>query len=478
MPRAPALNIFDPNDLSVARKHAAKWTEPAAVKAGLTMDQCGFVLVHNKDQNGFYTFMIDGAGLPVGVSSQVEVVFALVAETSEVICLNWKLFSQWVQACVVNPQAAEGGMYAIPNQSWTQVGITRSWGETSGVISSVIKAGSGDSAFLSVRAKARAVSEDFVHLHAHSMYSLLDGASSVEAMAKMAAENGQRAMALTDHGAMYGSYKFFLACKDVGIKPILGVEAYMIDDVGQRFVTTKGVTSRFEYHQTVLAMNREGWENLCEILSDSYRSDQFYVPRVAMSTLLKRNQGLFVLSGCFKGPVAWHLQKHDDVLASEYPWCRYDPDRSRQVMQAFKDAYGDRYAVECQRITDFNRYNEAIPRVQDMAASVGVPTVASNDCHYEKEEDAMLQALMSRIGKDNAGDGVGAKLQKKGCLFIKSRSEMEGAPFTADMLDRTCEIAERCTLDLSTKGHLFPSYDLESDEDWTDFQVSHPVVST
>jgi DNA polymerase-3 subunit alpha len=268
---------------------------------------------------------------------------------------------------------------------------------------------------------------------------------------------------------MFGVYKFFNACKAAEVKPLIGCEFYVVDDVKQRYIDTAGTIRRFEYHQTVLAMNPQGWENLCKLGSMACKHQYYYVPRIDRSQLLLHNDGLIVLSGCFKGTVAWHLMQHDPEVTRLQPWCCRSPERSRKIMQEYHAVYGDRYFIECQHIDGFDQYNAIMPELIGMARDEGVKCVVTNDCHYEREEDAVLQALMSRISKDGVGDGVGGKFAQKGSLFIKRRAEIVNPNFTPDMFDTTVEIMERCDVDLSFKGYMFPAFPIEADIDYPAF---------
>jgi len=315
--------------------------------------------------------------------------------------------------------------------------------------------------------------DQFVHLHVHSTYSLLDGVADTQEIAEAAHRLGQPAIALTDHGNMYGVYKFYHACNEVGVKPLLGCEFYLVDDVDSPCLDAEGQKRRFEYHQTVIAMNPEGWRNLCRLATIASRDHFYYVPRIDKKLLFQHNEGLIVLSGCFKGAVAWHLQQRDPVKTAQMPWLAYDPQKSRSTLQQYKDVFGDRYYAEVQAI-DFQEYDAIVPDILSLAKEVGVLPVVTNDAHYVNEEDAILQSALSRVGKGGAADDVGGQWNETGCYFIKRRSQIQHPSFSEDMFSRTCEIADRVNLEdcLEFSGYMFPEYPIEQDVDWAAYQSS------
>ncbi len=319
-----------------------------------------------------------------------------------------------------------------------------------------------DPSFGSDRAKV-GVSEDFVHLHCHSMYSLLDGAQTIEGMVARARANGQPGLALTDHGVMFGTYKFYNTCKDQGIKPILGVEAYLVDDVSKKYQDANGHTVRFEHHITLLAMNQTGWQNLCLLMSLACRDHMYYVPRIDHELLFKHSEGIICLTGCFKGPIAHYLQHYENP---ERPWMNRNPDLSRQWLKRYKEVFGDRLYGEAMNI-DFHQYMRIVPELLQLFDDEGVPATITNDCHYERGEDRVLQVLLSAMSTSSV-DSLAEN--DTGVYYIRERHEMLTGQFTAAMADRTCEIADRCNVDLDFTGYLFPQYKLEEDVDWAAYQ--------
>ncbi len=267
---------------------------------------------------------------------------------------------------------------------------------------------------------------------------------------------------------MFGTYKFWNACNDWGVKPILGCELYVVDDASKRYVDKSGADINFTYHQTVLAMNQEGYENLCKLLTIGARDHYYYVARVDHKMLFEHNAGLIVLSGCFKGPVTWHMMQHEPEKTREQPWCRQDKKLSRHHMDQYRKVFGDRYYVELQA-NDFDRYMFAMPGVAEMANDAKIPCVITQDTHYAVESDAYIQAIATRISKNRVEDNLGEKIKKTGPYWIKPMGLIEHKVFTPDMFSRTCEIMERCNVSLKADAYLVPPYDYVKDMDWEDF---------
>jgi len=334
----------------------------------------------------------------------------------------------------------------------------------------------GGEAYITMRKFLLAEPEQFVHLHNHSIFSMLDGASSIEGIADRALANGQPGIALTDHGFMHGLFKHYHTCRERGIKPLLGCEVYMVDDLAAPYMDAQGNRRRWEYHQTLIAMNQVGWKNLCYLSSLACERHFYYVPRIDHQVLFDHSEGIICLSGCFKGMVANYMQKRQPREGeTTLPWwLEYSPDRAREYMRMYRKHFGDRYYIELQNI-DFEQYMQAMPAIKQMADEEGIPSVASVDCHYELAEDAYIQSIVTRISSNSVGDGLGEQASTKGCYYIRPRNEVDCPTFTPDILNRTCEIMERCTLELPKVGDpgfefRFPKYDVRSDEDWAAFQ--------
>jgi hypothetical protein len=361
------------------------------------------------------------------------------------------------------------------NGGWTQVNMAHVWMRDRVVVKS-FDLGAGGS-YTAYRAAAWVTSEKFVHLHVHSMYSVLDGQMTLDTIAQTAKDNGQPGVALTDHGNMFGTWKHYKACKKVGVKPILGIEAYLVDDVNARYTRPDGSETRFEYHQTLLAMNDVGWKNLCHLTSVAHRDHTHYVPRIDHNLLFQHNEGIICLTGCFKGMAAHYLQTRAVREGeTELPWWLVrDPDRARGYLEAYQYHFGDRLYGECMR-NDFTQYMQVVPELMEIFDSMGIPKVVTNDAHYATAEDASTQAMVAAIGGFSVGDGLGGTTQRRGAYYMKQRCEIEGDIYTGDMFDRTCEIMDRCDVNIDFKGYQFPKYDMTQDRDWAAFQSSRSIA--
>src|SRR3990167_10599020 len=155
------------------------------------------------------------------------------------------------------------------------------------------------------------MTKHFTHLHTHTEYSLLDGAITLPKLIDHAKAQGLKSLAITDHGNIFGAVKFFQLCKKAGIKPILGMEAYMAEDVAERIVDKK------YYHLIILVKNEIGYKNLCQLIAYSYKDGFYFKPRIDYKTLEKYNEGLIVTSACLAGHIAQLLKSDQETLARE-----------------------------------------------------------------------------------------------------------------------------------------------------------------
>jgi DNA polymerase-3 subunit alpha len=277
-------------------------------------------------------------------------------------------------------------------------------------------------------------SESFVHLHVHSEYSLLDGAAKIKAICKKAAEQGAPAVALTDHGVMYGALEFYAAAKDHGLTPIIGVEAYMAPN------GRLDKTVRNEAHVTLLAQDEDGYRNLIRLVSLGFTEGFYYKPRIDIDLLAAHSKGIICLSGCLSGLVQAPLQRGDYAAA-------------KAAAQAYKDIFGDRFYLELMRhgIADQAKVERDMLRLH---RELGVPLVATNDSHYVEHADHGFHDVLLCVGT-------------AAVVSAEKRFRLEGEEFylkTADQMrttfadipeacDATLEIARRVNLELSVTNN-------------------------
>ncbi|HYM09068.1 MAG TPA: DNA polymerase III subunit alpha, partial [Terriglobales bacterium] len=287
----------------------------------------------------------------------------------------------------------------------------------------------------------------FVHLHLHTDYSMLDGACDVEKLVQRVKELGMPAVAMTDHGNIFGAVHFVNAAHKAGVKPIVGCELYVCkkDDHNIERTPPEGDTYN---HLLVLAENEEGYRNLAKITSEASLHGFYYKPRVSKKFLAEHSKGLIGLSGCLKGEVAERLMEDN-----------YDA--ARNAAATYSDIFGPNnffLEIQDQGLEQEHRIHSSLFRLEK---DLGLPLVATNDSHYLCEDDAHAQDVMLCIqtGK-SIQDTNRMKFQGTG-FFVKSHDEMhqvfKDAP---DVLSRTLAIAERCNIRLEKISNPFPHFDV------------------
>ncbi|MCF0234071.1 MAG: PHP domain-containing protein, partial [Thermoguttaceae bacterium] len=270
----------------------------------------------------------------------------------------------------------------------------------------------------------------FVHLHVHSHYSLLDGVGKLDALVNRAKELGMTALALTDHGNMYGSLEFYQKAKDAGIQPIIGYEAYVAP--GRRFEKNE----KKSYHLTLLAMNEQGYRNLIKLASKAYTEGFYYKPRVDRDLLEEYNEGLICLSGCLAGEVARTLSVGQGSAESY--------EKAKNAALWYRGVFGDRYYLELQNHGIVGQ-KTALDGCLKLSRELGIPTVATNDVHYVRQEDWEAQDLALCINTGRMTTDVGRMKMDSQEFYLKTGAEMDVAiPEAPDAVRRSAEIAARC----------------------------------
>src|SRR3954452_15095032 len=288
----------------------------------------------------------------------------------------------------------------------------------------------------------------FVHLHLHTEYSLLDGASRPEALAKRVAELGMPACAITDHGNMFGAVEFYNAMKGVGVKPIIGCEMYMA--YGSRFdkssVEDQQADAGANNHLIVLAGNDAGYKNLVKLVSAGYTEGFYYKPRIDKELLREHREGLIVLSSCLKGEVSQSLANGNYGKA-------------RDAALQFKDILGaDNFFLEIQDhgIPD---QQKIVPMMARLGEETGLQLVGTNDSHYLNKDAAFAHEVLLCIGTGKTlGDEKRMKFYSDD-FYVKSPDEMRRI-FSGygEALENTVKIAERCNVSLNVEGYHLPNF--------------------
>ena len=284
----------------------------------------------------------------------------------------------------------------------------------------------------------------FVHLHTHSEFSLLDGANRITDLTRRAAEFEMPGLALTDHGCLFGAWTFRKEAEKAGIKPILGMEAYVAP--GSRHDRSRsGQGERAYYHLVLLARDREGWKNLIKLSSLGYTEGFYHKPRVDRELLRQHAGGLIVSSACMAGEVARHLAEDD--------W-----DGAREAAAWYADVFPDRYYLEVQG-HDSEGQAALNGKILTLGSELGLPVIATNDAHFLRAEDHAAHDVLLCIGlaKDHADPD---RLRYDEGLYFKSGPEMaERFPDHPEVLENTLRIADEVALDFEKTYHL-PTFPL------------------
>jgi len=289
---------------------------------------------------------------------------------------------------------------------------------------------------------------DFVHLHTHSEFSLLDGLGKLDYLIEKAKSFDMDALAITDHGSMYGSFKFYMKATVAGIKPIIGVETY----VAKRSRFDKEAKIDVEpYHLILLAENEKGYINLMKIVSASYLEGFYYKPRVDFEILSKYHEGVICLSACLAGQIAQLL-------------LRDETEEAEKVAKQYAALYGDdHYYLEIQRHVNIPATDEVTEKVVKLARKLGLPIVATNDIHYVNADDAEAQEILLCIQTQHTMLEAKRPMSMIGSpdFYMKSPDEMkELFADYPEAIENTVRIAKMCNLTLSVGEWHLPKYPL------------------
>ena len=283
----------------------------------------------------------------------------------------------------------------------------------------------------------------FVHLHVHTEYSLLDGACRINKMMERVKELGQTAIAITDHGVMYGCIDFYKAAKAAGIKPIIGCEVY----VAPRKMSDRvhGIDNE-AYHLVLLCENMTGYENLCQIVSQAYTHGFYGKPRADLELLEKYHEGLIALSACLAGAVPQRLMENDYEGAKSYALNLSRIFGEGNFFLELQD-----HGIEEQRSVNLG--------VQRIARETGLPLVITNDAHYLRKEDAAMQDVLLCVQTGKTVDDENRMRFETEEFYLKSEEELLSLfPGHQQALDNTAAIAERCNVEFIFNQYHLPSF--------------------
>ena len=285
---------------------------------------------------------------------------------------------------------------------------------------------------------------EFVHLHIHSEFSLLDGANRIKDLPVRAKELGMKAMAITDHGVMYGAIDFYKACKKEGIKPIIGCEVYVAPR--RRFDKEPGIDNHYN-HLILLAKNNQGYKNLSKLVSLGFTEGYYYKPRIDLEILEKYHEGLICLSACLAGSVNQALLNGQNEKAEE-------------IALWHKKVFGEDYYIEIQN----NGIKEQVlanQKLIQLARKLDIPLVATNDAHYLKREDAYNHEILLCIQTGKRMSDEDRMKFDTDELYVKSPEEMSEY-FSAfpEAIENTVKIADKCNVEFEFGHTILPNYDV------------------
>lgn len=286
----------------------------------------------------------------------------------------------------------------------------------------------------------------FVHLHMHTEYSLLDGSIRINELVKKVKDMGMNAVAITDHGNMFGAIEMYKACKKEGIKAIIGCEVYVAPR--SRF-EKQGKIDTEPNHLILLAMNKTGYKNLVKLVSSGYTEGFYYKPRIDMDILKECNEGLICLSACLAGKVARQIVNGNINGAKE-------------TIKEFKDIFGkERYFLEIQD----NKLREQIlvnQNLLQLAKECDLELVATNDCHYLDENDYASHEVLLCIQTRKTMEDEDRMTFKTNEFYVKSKEQMEEAfSYIPQAVENTQKIADMCNVEFEFGHTILPEFKID-----------------
>ena len=294
---------------------------------------------------------------------------------------------------------------------------------------------------------------DFIHLHNHTHYSLQDGACTVEGLVNAAKKNNMHAVALTDHGVMYGIAEFYRKATKAGIKPIVGMEAYVVSEGSRKDRGTDSNTgrkrSKHYNHLILLAKNKTGYKNLSKLSTLGHTEGFYYKPRVDLELLRKYSEGLICTSACAGGVVSVPLRNGD-----------YD--KAREVSLTYKEIFGDDFYLEIQdhKMDVEKAVLEGMPK---LSKELAIKLVATNDCHYIEQDHSIAHNILLLLADKTGADYRNLRYGTDQ-VYFKSQEEMKDLFKNYNgAIENTLEIEEKIDLKLDFEGHHFPKFPIPED---------------
>lgn len=291
------------------------------------------------------------------------------------------------------------------------------------------------------------MSAPFVHLHVHTQFSMLDGAIRIDDLISRSLEYEMEAVAITDHGAMYGALQFYEKAKKAGIKPLVGCEFYVAEK--SRLIRDK--TAGHNFHLVLLAMNRDGYQNLMKLTSFAQTEGFYYRPRIDMELLGRHNEGLIALTACLHGEIPWRITNND-------------PSGARDKAREMKTVFGDRLYLEIQE-NGIPKQKIANQGLLELGKELDIKIVATNDCHYLTQKESYAHEVLLAIQTGHTMTDPKRFRFSTDELYFKSAPEMAAQfNYYPQALTNTLEVAKRCNLELSFGKSHFPNFSVPESE--------------
>jgi DNA polymerase-3 subunit alpha len=283
----------------------------------------------------------------------------------------------------------------------------------------------------------------FVHLHCHTDYSLLDGACEISQLMDAVSEHKMPAVAMTDHGNLFGAVQFYNTAKAKGIHPVIGCEVY-VSQLGHK---TRAENDRYN-HLVLLCENQEGYRNLIDLVSTAFLEGFYYKPRIDKDLLATRCKGLIAMSACLRGDI------NETILADRY-------DEARRLAYTYQDIFGrGNFFLEIQD-HGLDQDKRVAPQINRLSSETGIPLVATNDAHYLRRDDARAHEILMCIQTGKTMSDPARMHWDHPDFYLKSRAEMlQLFGELEDAVDRTWQIAERCQVKLEKIKEPFPRFDV------------------